>query len=256
MKTFKHSGAIGDLIYSLPIMKHFKGGKFYLHLNQMNWLGQHYYNTLPVPFHQNRLTEKDFEFMKDFMLAQEYIEGFEILDPSIIEISHNLDKFRPLFVGHPANYIDTYCMAFGISDPEIKQQIQVTPWLSVPSPVVIDNKTVIINRTERWIPRNLSPQWDLWKSQGISEKSLFVGLPNEYEKFKKDTNWDIPYVETKTMLELASIIAGGETFIGNQSQCLALAIGLGKSFICEARTDLPLERNECYFKDNPRAKYF
>jgi len=95
--NFKHSGAFGDLIYSLPMVKHFGGGGFYLHLGQLNWIGQHYYGSAPQEFHQGRLTLQDFDFMKSFMEAQDYISHFEILDASRTEITHNLDRFRPPF---------------------------------------------------------------------------------------------------------------------------------------------------------------
>lgn len=255
MKRFKHSGATGDLIYSLPIVKHFGGGEFYLHLNQMNWVGQHYYGSLPAAFHRDRLNEKDFEFMKDFMSAQSYISKFDVLSKST-EITHNLDRFRTAFVGHPGNYVDIYSSSFGITDPSTQEVIRNTPWLTVPAPVDLKGRTTVINRTERWLPPKLSPVWDDWRSKGAEELSVFVGLEHEYELFKLTTGWNIPYIPTKNMLELASIIAGAERFIGNQSQCLALAIGLGIDYYCEARQDLPLERNECYFDGHPKGHYF
>jgi hypothetical protein len=58
------------------------------------------------------------------------------------------------------------------------------------------------------------------------------------------------------MLELAEVIAGAEQFVGNQSVALSLAIGQGVDWVCEARKDLPIERNECYFPDHPRGDYF
>lgn len=256
MNSFKHSGTSGDLIYSLAIMKKLGGGEFYLHLNQIDWIGQHFYGNQNGGPHRGRMNMQDFQFMKSFMESQEYITKFGVLDPATTEISHNLDKFRAPFVGHPGNYLDLYSSVFGVTDEQIKKEIRLTPWLSVPSPTIIDGRTIVINRTDRWLPPNPSPQWITWKHQGLDEKSLFVGLPHEYELFRKNIGWNIPFVETKTMLELASVIDGGEAFIGNQSQCLAIAIGLGKKFVCEARTDLPKERNECYFEDNPRGNYF
>jgi len=68
MKTFKHSGTLGDIVYGLALMKYFGGGDFYLHLNQVDWIGKHYYGNSPDPFHQGRMNEADFEFMKEFML--------------------------------------------------------------------------------------------------------------------------------------------------------------------------------------------
>ena len=252
MKSFKHSGAFGDLIYSLPIVKHLGGGDFFLHLNQINWIGQHYYGSQPNPFHQGRLTQDDFEYMKEFMLAQDYINKFEVLDPKTSMISHNLDRFRALFVGHPGNYVDIYSNVFGIDDPIEQTKIRTTPWLTVPSPNKV--ASLVVNRTERWIANPIPNNW----KQLIKEtpSSVFIGLPHEHTKFEKDLGIKIDYFPTKTLLEVASVIAGSEKFIGNQSSGLAVAIGLGVQFYCELRKDLPKERNECYFPNQPNGQYF
>jgi len=253
MKRFKHSGALGDLIYSLPIVKHLGGGEFYLHLNQMDWIGQHYYGALPTPFHQGRMTQGDFEYMRDFMLAQDYITQFDVMGPQT-EITHNLDRFRPLFVGHPTNYIDIYSSVFGLTADQAGV-VNSTPWLTVPNPTPIPGKPVVINRTQRWIPPTPGPAWADVRSN-VEPDAVFVGLPDEYVAFKQQVGWDIPYHPTQTMLELASVIAGAETFIGNQSQCFALAVGLGvEDVICEAREDLPIERNECWFPRMSNIRY-
>jgi hypothetical protein len=256
MKTFKHSGTLGDIIYALPIMKHLGGGEFYLHLNQINWIGQHYYGSRPTPFHQGRMTKNDSMFMREFFEAQIYITKYADLDPNKDIITHNLDRFRPAFVGHPGNYVDLYANTFGITDPTTQSTLRNTPWLSVPNPTDLGNRTIVINRTARWQPRTLSPLWQQWKNTGIEEQSIFVGLPEEHTAFERATGWDIPFRPTDTLLELAEIIAGCEQFIGNQSVALSLAIGLGVNFACEARDDLNLLRNECYFPAHPNGEYF
>ena len=255
MKTYKHSGTLGDIIYALPIMKHFGGGGFYLHLNQIDWIGQHYYGSKPSPFHQGRMTQGDLEFMREFMLAQDYISKFEAMSPTT-EITHNLDRFRPAFVGHPGNYVDLYANTFNLTDQELQTQLRNTAWLTVPSALTVPDRSVIINRTQRWLPKQLSQQWAAWKEQGLEKESVFVGLPEEYAAFKQATGWDIPYQPTKNLLELAQYIAGCEQFIGNQSVALSVAIGLGVDWACEARDDMPLERNECYFPVHPTGDYF
>jgi hypothetical protein len=58
------------------------------------------------------------------------------------------------------------------------------------------------------------------------------------------------------MLQLAQVIGSADQFIGNQSVSLSLAVGLGVDWQCEARDDLPLSRNECYFPQHPRGNYF
>jgi len=256
MKTFKHSGAFGDLLYSLPIVKHFGGGEFYLHLDQINWIGQHYYGSPPTAFHQGRMTQGDFAYMQDFMLAQDYIDSFKVLDPKTHAITHNLDRFRPTFVGHPDNYINIYSSVFGL-DPESADTAESTPWLTVPKPREIKDRSVVISRSQRWIPTQPSAQWQEWKQQGLENKATFIGLPEEHAAFREATGWNVPYLATSTMLEVAEVIAGADTFIGNQSSNLALAIGLGIPNIhCEARVDMPLARNECYFPKMDNITYF
>lgn len=255
-KSFKHSGAFGDLLYSLPVMKHFGGGDLYLHLNQMNWVGKYYYNSPPVEYHQGRLTQEDFDFMHSFMVAQGYINDFCILDSKRTEITHNLDRFRKAFAEQPGNYVDINTATFGIHDPAIKTDLRTTPWLTVPEAKYVAGRHVVINRTARWVPGELSEQWQDWSDQGMQEHAVFLGLPKEHAAFCAATGWIIPHQPTKDMLEMAQYIAGSKMYIGNQSMGLALAIGLGVTYYCEARTDIPLPVNECYFPGQPNGYYF
>lgn len=245
---YKHSGATGDLIYSLPVVKHTGGGAFYLHLNQMDWIGQHYYGSAPDPFHRGRMTQGDYEYMLSFMEAQPYITEFGVMKPEL-EITHNLDRFRPAFVGHPANYLDLYAQVHRVPPERMYE-----PWLAVPAPKII--KPIVVNRTLRWIGSEPNPIWTDLKVQGLESQIVFVGLPDEYTAFTQATGLVVEYYPTQTMLELAEIIAGAQTFIGNQSQAYALAVGLGVAdIVLEARMDMPLERNECYFPRFPNIRY-
>ena len=116
---------------------------------------------------------------------------------------------------------------------------------------------IVINRTARWVSTNLPEQYDDWSVQGLEDQSVFVGLESEYHAFKKNTGWNIPWQQTSSMLELAEYIAGAKIFIGNQSQCYALAVGLGVPQIyLELRRDLPKDRNECYFPNRTSITYF
>lgn len=256
MKRFKHSGTLGDIVYGLALMKHFGGGEFYLHLNQVDWIGQHYYGSAPAAYHQGRMNNKDMEFMREFMLAQDYITAFGAMTPQT-EITHNLDRFRPLFVGHPANYVTTYCLAFGISDSTTHTAVSGGPWLSVPSPTKIAGKPVVVNRTSRgFTPPGCNPKWTEWREQGLDQQSVFVGLPDEHTEFCKLTGWNIEHYPTKNMLELAQVIAGCDKFIGNQSVALSIAQGLRVPYEYETRRDLPMERNESFFPNHSNGSYF
>jgi ADP-heptose:LPS heptosyltransferase len=201
------------------------------------------------------MTQQDYEFMKPFMLAQDYITQFKTLD-NTSEVTHNLDRFRPAFVGHPGNYVDCYANEFGITDPKVQEALRNTAWLTVPNPRPIAGKPYVINRTARWLPTDTRDTWDQWRFEGVEKESVFVGLPEEYKAFKQFSGWDIEYVQTNNMLELAEVIAGAGQFVGNQSVALSMAIGLGVDWVCEQRKDLPMERNECYFPLHPRGDYF
>ena len=255
IKRFKHSGTLGDLVYGLAIMRNFGGGEFYLHLNQIDWIGQHYYGSQPSPFHQGRMTQSDADFIRDFMNSQSWITKFDVLTPDV-EITHNLDRFRPLFVGHPGNYVDIYAEAFGIRDPDMRTMMRNTAWLDRPEAREIKGRRFVLNRTERWIGPERNTVYDQWKSEGVDQETVFVGLPHEFELFVQEYGWDCAYAPTTNMLELAQIIAGAEQFIGNQSAALSMAIGMGVPWACELRRDLPQERNECYFPDHPNGDYF
>lgn len=253
MNRFKHSGTLGDIIYSLPVVRYLGGGEFYLHLNQIDWIGQHYYGSKPAEFHQGRMTQQDLEFMRDFFLAQDYITKFEAMDRTT-EITHNLDNFRPLFAGHPGNYVDIYAHTFGLTK-EQSDQIRTTPWLTVPNPRPIEGRPYVINRTARWTSPDTLDSWLAIKEQA-EHQAVFVGLAEEHRAFEQFTGWSLPHQPTNSMLELAEVIAGADQFVGNQSVALSLAIGLGVDYACELRRDLPRERNECWFPDQPGGDYF
>lgn len=255
--SFKHSGTLGDLIYSLPLVKYFGGGNFYLHLNQIDYLSKHIYGVNPPAVHAGRMNLKDYEFMKSFMQAQPYIDRFELLDPRSTEITHNLDRFRSKFAAHPGNYVDCYAGTFGIEDPAIHTQLRQTPWIAVPSSRDLGERNIVINRTDRWIPGELSNIWKDWQSQGVDQRSIFIGLEHEYELFRNNIGWAVPHVQVNSLLEMAELIKSSQVFIGNQSAALSLAIGMGHPDIwCEARRDLPMERNECYFPMQLGLHYF
>jgi len=253
--SFKHSGTLGDLIYSLPIVKHFGGGDFYLHLDQIDYLSQSLYGVKAPEFHSGRMNQRDFDFMKSFMEEQPYINKFEVLDPRSTEITHNLDRFRTTFVNHPGNYVDCYANTFGLTDPVLQKSLRQTPWLSTNSPIV--ECDIVINRTKRWVPDTLNPIWNEWRDNNMEKRSVFVGLADEHEHFQKVTGWEIHHAPTSNLMGVFHYIAGAGTFIGNQSVALSLAIGMGhKDIWCEARRDLPIERNECYFPQQLGIHYF
>lgn len=255
MNKFKHSGTFGDIIYSLAVVKYLGGGEFYLHLDQITWLTQHHYGSQPNPFHRGRMNRQDLDSLRPLLEQQSYISKYAELDPRETEITHNLDRFRDLFKTHPGNYVDIYAETFRI--PKYQwAELRNTPWLTVDNPRPIEGRPVVINRTQRWQSTSARQSWDQIKAQGAEQEAIFIGLESEYLDFKQEMGWDLPYHSTETLLDMAEVIAGADQFIGNQSVALSLAIGLGREFAVETRSDLPLERNECWFPEHPKGDYF
>lgn len=252
-RKYKHSGALGDLIYGLSVMHAQGGGEFYLHLNQLDWIGQHYYGSKPAGLHQGRMTEQDLEYLRPLLAAQPWISHVGALTARE-EITDNLDRFRPAFVGHPTNYLSLLAQCHGL-DPD---QLGQAPWLTVPEPRPVPGRSIAVNRTARWRPTDSTDHWQYLTDQGVAESAFFLGLESEYQDFSAASGWQIPWVQTQSALDLAERIAGAEVFIGNQSQCYALAVALGVPEIhLEIRRDLPLARNECYFPGLERVvNYF
>lgn len=121
----------------------------------------------------------------------------------------------------------------------------LAPWLKVdPSPET--RGMVVINRTERY--RNKFFKWheivDHYKG-----RLVFVGLQHEWKQFCESFGY-VSFRETKTLLDVARLIAGSDLFIGNQSCAYACAEGLKHNSIQETSTDIP----DCIYP-RPNAQY-
>lgn len=109
------------------------------------------------------------------------------------------------------------------------------PWLEAP----VDRKgrgRVVCHRSPRY--NNPYFRWDEI-GRKFGDQLLFVGMPHEVEELRRVTKVRAEYAITADYLELASLIAGADLFIGNQSSPMALAIGLGAPFIQETCIWIP-----------------
>lgn len=255
-KTFSHSGTFGDLIYSLQITKFLGGGDYYLRLHNMDnmakeVLGGH----ADAGAHSGEMTEEQFHTLTSFMLSQPYIKSWNIwngehIDYALEYSGHEICKQR-------GNYAAGYARAQGVNFEENYKEFMYRPWLEVKDPIRIPNRPVVVNRVNRHL-YGCDPEANAWKSffeKGLADVGVYVGLEHEHAWFEDFFKIKIPHYKTFDVLECARVIAGSEQFIGSQSMCLSLAIGLGKTYLCECRKDLPLLRNECYYV-RPNGFYF
>jgi len=100
------------------------------------------------------------------------------------------------------------------------------PWLEVKNKrEVYKDRKIVINRTLRYRGND---NYYYFNRDVIEKNGIFVGLPEEYNDFMQRFRFrSIPYVGTNDCLELAEVISGCDSFLGNGSLAASIAIGLG-----------------------------
>jgi len=253
MKTFKHSGTFGDLIYGLSVVKKMGGGTVAVAMNNIeNCVAQYGYRPDEVdPMHRGRFNEKDYDLLAPFLNRQDYISNVQKWYSGWEEPDVDLDRFRGvLFRGFEGNYVQAYHMTFSL--PFRAEDLQES-WLEA------DPKTIapiVVNRTFRYRCPDGTGTWqNILGEADIVKNGVFVGNKDEHEDFVRLTGFAIPYYPVQDFKELADVIAGADLFMGNQSAAYSIAMGLGKSSVLETIKIKPLHNNECYFpRDN--CQYF
>jgi len=197
MKTFKHSGGGGDMLYGMATMYHLGGG--ILHLN----------------------LDKRLKFYRRLLLKQPYVE--DIIYHSRLtnewrefKADYNLDLFR----GQPFNggytLVECHAMAMGIKFDLTK------PWFFNVEPK--HEADIVINDTGKIRWEGVTVDWE--QLRGYEDRAIFIGLKGEYENFVRDRKMKVRYFEIKDCMHFAQVIKGSKLYLGNQSTGLAVAEGL------------------------------
>ncbi len=240
--VFHHSGDAGDVIYSLATMAALGGGALFLSPDCKF--------PYPLPPRWTRTGgEASFvDNLRPLLEAQPYVDRCSYTYGTPFSTDYDLNRFREPWKNRTAldteSIFQLHQRAFGTKWPED------SPWLTVPDPITISNRPIVVNRTGRY-------QNDACDIYGLVQKycdqMVFVGTPQEAELFEgfQVGKKLMPHYVTKDMLHLARVIAGAKVFIGNQSSPLAIAHGLGKNVICE---NWPLNSN-CIL-NRPNAIYW
>lgn len=228
MASFKHSGDLGDVLLSLPVVRFFGGGILYLE---------------DAPYTLNRMTRERIAIIAPLLKAQPYIE--DVLEWNGQRVDTDLNDFRPaLFSALKKNYAvfrsvgiwEWFSSVFNVPPDEWKKK-----WLEVPGADFVFD--VVINRVPRWTGRAFP--WD--KVRIKYPEAVFVGLKEEHATLGE---W-CRYIQTRDLLEAAKIINASKLFIGNQSCCHAIAQGLQKAFVLEVSDRFP----NCVYPPRPNAWY-
>lgn len=235
MITFRHAGDRGDIIASLPVVKYLCG------------TGQCIFYLEAATYTREMLTPENWRGLEKILQAQPYITT--VLPWRGEKTHYNLNDFRAklhkaLRVGAGKNksladwFIETHNVP-----PDCKD----APWLTLePNRVarVVFNRSGA-NRPRQHIYHNAAFPWPrvIQKYKG---KSVFIGLPDEYEEFQSffiEPN-DVPFFPTRDLFEASRVIAGCDLFVGNQSVALWVAEGLKKDIVLEVWREGPNSNSE------------
>jgi hypothetical protein len=245
MKTYRHSGTLGDLIYSLSIVRKMEPGKFLVALNNIErCVAEYGYRPEEVdPAHKGRFTEQDYAWLEPLLKRQSYIKDTGTWRFGDSEPDVNLDRFRgTLFRGFEGNYVEAYHKAFSLPFMMLDYD---TPWLEA-NPVSV--APMVVSRTFRYRDPMADATWKDMAEKGMLDRiGIFVGTEAEHADFLKVTGVNVPYHPVKDFLELANIVAGAELVLANQNFVYSLAMGLGKQTVLETIKIKPLQNNECFF---------
>lgn len=245
MKTFKHSGTLGDLIYSLYIVKKMGGGEFKIAIENIeNCVSKYGYRPEDVdPQHKGRFTEQDYAWLKPLLERQPYITQVSQWHPGDAEPDVDLDHYRSvLYRTFEGNILQAYHKAFNLA---FRMEDYDSLWLEA-DPVSV--APIVITRSLRYRPEDGEQGWrDIIETGMLEGNSIFVGTLAEHADFEKTFGILVPYRPVVDFLQLAGIVAGADLVVCNQGFTYSLAIGLGKPTILEANKVVPLQINECFF---------
>lgn len=220
MRTFKHSGDLGDMIYALATIQRLGGGMLFLADEP----------SICKPF-----TAARYNAIRPLVLAQPYIVGCEWHRGE--PITHDFSTFRAAY-DRQRTLLDMQAAHISAKLPK-----QGAPWIHVESP--IRHGRPVIARS----PRYHVKEWDFIWPQVLREypNALFIGLPDEHAAFVERFG-PVDFEPTADFLYMSRIIAGSPIFIGNQSSPLSVAHGINHPVIQETYN------RDCHFpRDN--AKY-
>ena len=254
MPTYLHSGSGGDLIYSLPTFQALGGGDLFIGIGNLKNVDLKWGYKGTTPYHIDRFTEEDYLFYQPLLKVQKGVLTVNKWYPENKLCDVELDDFRRDFGRKwSCNYIASYHQSFGIRP---KAEDLQNPWLVSTTPNRV--APIIITRTARYRgeePKATENWQKLNKEHNFLKNAAFIGTRDEHNNFMEKTLIRVVRHQVKDALDMANIINSADLFIGNQTLTLAIAFGFRKPCIVEARPDIPLLYNECFF-DRDNCKYF
>jgi hypothetical protein len=235
--SFKHSGRLGDIVYSLPLVKQMaenagESVDFFIPSDVPSRLGGNVYH----PSGDFMVSAGLFDFIQPLLAVQPYLRRVHVLKSSELPSDCiDLDAFKSSGLNLKAGLIQGwYRKAFGVAFPIEK------PWLLLPSEATSNLQqptfNVLIGRTTRFC--NTSINYSFLDS---IENVGFIGLKYEYEDFiERHGLRSLHHVPVENALELAQHMYDCKVYVGNQSVNFAIADGLKVPRALEAFEPVPV----------------
>lgn len=214
MKTFGHSGDIGDVIYALPAIRAKGGGDLVLYNNP----GRTY----------KPMTKERVESLRPLLEYQRYIHSVRFSEDGTGGTS--IDGWRD---HHRAGNTSDCALSTQGLGWEHRQEA----WLRIPQ---VRKTTRVIMA---WTERHHSFQFP-WRQvvERYSDSLGFVGYQSDLEKFRRFYGVDnncIDFIDAPDFMQIAQVVAGCELYIGNLTSITAVAEGLKHRAIVEGYAGWP-----------------
>lgn len=221
--SFLHSGHLGDIIYSLPVIKELSkkhNCKLYIQTNKPMTVD--YQNH---PSGKVYLDKRIVELLLPLLRSQTFLSSVNIYNNEKIDI--NLNLFRSIPINIRFHSIRWYSHLTGTY---VNME---HPFLFVKPHNLITNKIVVV-RSARY--RNEYINYKFLKN---TKDLLCVGLKSEFEDLKNEIH-NLEFYDCKDFLEMAEIIRGSKFFLGNECFAYSVAEGLKIPRLLEASPDFPV----------------
>jgi hypothetical protein len=233
-RTFKHSGDLGDIIFSIPTIDALGGGTLCLDPDGgvssplVSWVGQP----------STKLTIKSINELAPLLRIQKGI--VDVVPWSGQKVKYDLDKFRKHIFFN--NVCISHLDAFGLN-----HNLSQKPWLNFPYKRKLP-KRVVISRSPPY-----HGNFTFWVHQlvRIKNDAIFVGIQKEHEIFEYTFGHKIDFYPTPSILDLAETINSAGTLFCNQGLPHAIAEGLHHRLVCEVYRVYP----SAVFNGKATSKY-
>lgn len=229
---FFHTGDLGDIVASLPIIRQLGGGNFAI-------------GDIPMQTgHGRRQSMKGerYEAIKPLLEAQPYIHRVTWEEQPRL-ITHDLSRFRYSPHFHGSTITEWMARYLKVSPPDM------SPWLTV-EPNRASLGRVVFARSQRYHAPGFP--W-MAIADHLGDRAIFVGLPIEHEEFEREIGDKVEYAPTASLLEAAQLIASADMVVVNQTSIFWIALGLGVAIIQENFPSIPnsiVRRDNCRYPMN------